>query len=166
MASLEFQLAQINIALPLYPLDAPEIAGFVARLADVNALADASPGFVWRLQTDDGDATAVRGFGDDRIIVNLSVWESIEALHAFVYRSAHVEVMRRRRSWFEQMRMATALWWVPTGHRPDLREAEERLALLREHGPTPRAFTFARHFPRPGVLADAPLRLDPVACPG
>jgi hypothetical protein len=146
-------LAQVNIALPREPLDAPLMRDFVAALAPVNAVADASPGFVWRLQTDDGDATAVRAFGDDRIIVNLSVWETLDALRAFVYSSPeHRAVLARRRAWFERMAEAfLALWWVPAGHMPDVAEAEERVAHLRAHGPTPRAFTFRRHFPPPGA---------------
>ncbi len=90
---------------------------------------------MWRLQTEDGNATAIRAFGDDRLIVNMSVWESIDDLAAFVYRSAHVEVMRRRREWFERMRLYMTLWWVPAGHVPSVSEAEERLAHLRRHGP-------------------------------
>jgi hypothetical protein len=124
------------------PLDTPLLADFVAALEPINALADNSPGFVWRLQTEDGDATAIRVFEDDRIILNMSVWESIEALADFVYRSAHVEVMRRRREWFERMAEAyVCLWWVPVGHIPTVEEAQERLQLLRQHGPSPRAFT-------------------------
>jgi heme-degrading monooxygenase HmoA len=148
---VSFQLAQLNIALPLEPLDTPLLAAFVAALEPVNALADASPGFVWRLQTEDGDATAVRGFGDDRLIVNMSVWESLEALGDFVYGDAHVAVMRRRREWFHHIGSAhTVLWWVPAGHRPTVGEAERRLELLRSEGPSPAAFTFQRPFPAPG----------------
>jgi Domain of unknown function (DUF3291) len=133
----------------------------------VNALADRSPGFVWRLQTEDGDATAVRGFGDDRLIVNMSVWESVGALAEFVYRGAHVEVMRRRREWFERMQMFMCLWWIPAGHRPTVAEAEERLAHLEARGPTPRAFTFRDRFPAPGA-ADVPSdrSADLTGCPG
>ena len=98
-----WHLAQVNIALPREPLDAPLLADFVAALAPVNAVADASPGFVWRLQTEDGDATAIRAFGDDRLIVNMSVWESVEALRGFVYGEAHAAVLRRRREWFERL---------------------------------------------------------------
>jgi heme-degrading monooxygenase HmoA len=146
-----FHLAQVNIARPLEPLDAPLLADFVAALEPVNALADTSPGFVWRLQTEDGDATAVRGFGDDRLIVNLSVWESLEALRAFAYSNAeHLAVLRRRREWFERRaEAAVALWWVPAGHRPSVAEAEERLAALRSAGPGPAAFTFRRPFAAP-----------------
>jgi hypothetical protein len=143
-----WHLAQVNIALPREPLDAPLLADFVAALAPVNAVADASPGFVWRLQTEDGDATAVRAFGDDRLIVNISVWESVEALRAFVYGDDHAAVLRRRREWFERLREAeTALWWVPAGTTPTVADAEERLALLRARGPGADAFTLGETFP-------------------
>ncbi|PRX50851.1 uncharacterized protein DUF3291 [Prauserella shujinwangii] len=149
----DFHLAQVNIALPVAPLDSAELADFVAALDPVNAVADAAPGFVWRLQTEDGDATAVRAFGDDRLIVNMSVWESIEDLAEFAFRDQdHQAVLRRRREWFHRMREAhSVLWWVPAGHRPTVAEAEHRLGLLREHGPTPEAFTFRAPFPPPGA---------------
>ena len=150
-------LAQLNIALPLEPLTSDRLAGFVELLDPVNALADRSPGFVWRMQTEDGDATAVRGFGDDRLIVNLTVWESLESLAAYVYEGFHAEVMRRRRQWFAHMREAyTVLWWVPAGVRPTVADAEQRLASLREHGPTPYAFTVKRAFPAPGSVVEQP----------
>jgi hypothetical protein len=142
-------LAQVNVATLRAPLDGPELAGFVAQLEPINALADASPGFVWRLQTDDGDATAIRPFHDDRILVNLSVWESLEALRTFVYASRHLEVMRHRRAWFHRMADPyLALWWVPAGTVPTVAEARRRLGLLERHGPGPDAFTFRAPFPR------------------
>jgi hypothetical protein len=145
-------LAQVNIALPKAPLDSEELAGFVERLEPINALADASPGFVWRLQTEDGDATSIRAFGDDRLIVNMSVWNSIEALSEFVFRSGHADVLRRRREWFEVMpELFTALWWIPGATLPSIGDAEERLEHLRRRGPTPRAFTFREQFPPPEV---------------
>jgi heme-degrading monooxygenase HmoA len=144
-------LAQLNIARLLAPLDSEQLAGFVARLAEINTLADAAPGFVWRFETEDGDATSVRPYDDERVIVNLSVWETPEQLHAFVYRSAHAEVMRHRRDWFARPTEAyTVLWWVPAGHHPSVDEACERLARLREEGESPAAFTFKRIFPPPG----------------
>jgi hypothetical protein len=118
----------------------------VAALDRINALADRHAGFVWRLQTDEGNATAIRAFDDDRLIINMSVWESLEELSDFVYRSGHIEVLRRRREWFAPIKPHTALWWVPAGHIPSLAEAEARLGLLREHGPTPAAFTFTSPF--------------------
>lgn len=144
-----YHLAQINVARPLAPLDSPLLADFVANLARINELAERSPGFVWRLQSDAGDATAFTVL-DDVTIPNLTVWESLETLHAFVYRSAHVEIMRRRREWFEKsVEAITALWWVPAGHRPDLTEAADRLLRLRRRGPTTAAFTFAKPYPAP-----------------
>lgn len=154
-------VAQVNIARARAPIDSPLLADFRAMLDPINALADRSPGFVWRLQTEDGDATGIRGFGDDRIIVNMSVWESIDHLADFVYRSAHIEVMRRRREWFERISLHAALWWVPAGHEPSVAEAEERLAHLRRHGPTPHAFTFKQRFsPTDELVVD-----DELGCP-
>jgi len=155
-----YQLAQLNVGRIVAPLDSPQLATFVARLEQINALADGAPGFVWRFQTDDGDATGLRPFQDDRMLVNFSVWESVEALHAFVYRSLHAEVMRNRRQWFERLEQAfIVMWWVPAGHRPTVDEAIDRLEHLRRHGPTAHAFTFQRRFPAPegGRVPLAPL---------
>ncbi|KAA1036562.1 DUF3291 domain-containing protein [Pseudonocardia sp. EV170527-09] len=153
----DWEIAQVNIALPVVPLSEPELGWFVEALAPVNAVVDSAPGFRWRMQTEDGDATAVRAFGDDRLIVNMSVWASVEALADFVYRDpAHVAVLRRKRESFVRLgEMHQALWWVPAGHRPSVDEAEERLAHLRAHGPTPRAFTFRVQFPVPGTETDS-----------
>jgi hypothetical protein len=149
-------LAQLNIGRLLAPIDDPQLAGFVAKLDEINALAERTPGFVWRLQTEDGNATAIRPYDDDRIAVNMSVWESAEALHAYVYRSDHVDVMRGRRQWFEHLTEAyMVLWWIPVGHVPTVAEAKERLELLREKGPSPAAFTFRQLFPPPGSVAES-----------
>lgn len=143
-----WHLTQVNVARPLEPLDAPLLKDFVDALEPVNAVADASPGFVWRLQTDEGDATALRIFGDDSMLINMSVWESVEALRAFVYGAAHVAVLRRRRDWFARLGVPeTALWWVPAGTLPTIADAEERLTALRTDGPAPRAFTLREAFP-------------------
>ena len=143
-------LAQLNIGLPVAPLDGPELAAFVANLEPVNAIADGAPGFVWRLQTEDGDATAIRPYDDDRMIVNMSVWTSVEALAAFVFSGEHRAIMKRRREFFVPMQEAfQVLWWIPEGTTPTVTEAQERLTHLREHGPTPRAFTFRTPFPAP-----------------
>jgi hypothetical protein len=139
-------LAQVNIARAKAPIDSPLLAGFVEQLDPINALADTAPGFVWRLATEEGNATAIKVGNDDRVIVNLSVWESIDHLSGFVYRSGHLDVMRRRREWFERIRVHLTLWWVPIGHTPSVEEAEERLAHLEEHGPTSRAFTLKARF--------------------
>ena len=147
-------LAQVNIATLRYPLDTPELAGFVAQLEPINALADAHPGFVWRLQTEDGDATAIRPFGDERIMVNLSVWSSLEALRGFVYASRHLEVTRHRRAWFHKMADPyMAIWWLPAGAIPTVDQARDRLDLLARRGPTADAFTFRAPFPEPADAA-------------
>lgn len=142
-----YHLAQVNIARMKAPLESPVLAGFVARLAEINALADRSLGFVWRLQTPSGDATYLRPYDDDRILFNMSVWESVEALKHYVYKTAHVELLRQRNDWFEHFSGAyAALWWVPAGHIPGIDEAKKRLAHLDEHGPTQFAFTFKKIF--------------------
>ncbi len=147
----QYQLAQLNIATLLEPLDSPRLADFVANLDRINELAEQSPGFVWRLKDDAGDATAIRPFGDN-IVVNMSVWENIESLHSYAFRSAHVEILRRKREWFENMSEAyAALWWIPRDHRPTIEEAAERLASLRAYGSTANAFTFRKSFPAPDV---------------
>jgi Domain of unknown function (DUF3291) len=163
---VDYLLAQVNIGRMREPLDSPLLADFVAALDPVNAAADTAPGFVWRLQTEDGNATAVHAFEWDRagsagVLVNMSVWESVEALGAYVYGAAHIAVLRRRRQWFEPMKEAyTALWWIPRGHTPTVHEAEERVKHLRAHGPTPYAFTLRVHFPPPDS-GDAEMLLSP-----
>lgn len=150
MSAATFHLAQLNIGRLLAPIDDPRIAGFVESLAPVNALAEASPGYVWRLQTADGDATSIHVFDDELMIVNLTVWESIEALRAFTYGTRHVDVLRRRREWFERLTEAhMVLWWIPAGTLPTPSEAIERLDVLRREGPTAAAFTFRAPFPAP-----------------
>jgi hypothetical protein len=144
-----YELAQLNIATMKDPLESPGMADFVSNLDRINALAESSPGFVWRLQTDQGNATNLRPLGD-MTLVNLSVWRNLESLQTFVYKSAHAQIMARRKEWFE--RMVTeylVLWWVPHGHRPPFTEAAERLAVLKATGPTPAAFTFRQPFPPP-----------------
>ena len=141
-----YQLAQLNIAKMKFAIDHPGMSDFVARLDDINALADAAPGFVWRLQTDDGDATGIDYFGADAL-VNMSVWKGIESLHGYIYRSEHNEVMALRKQWFERMAEAySVLWWVAEHHIPTVEEAGERLDCLREQGPSARAFTFKQAF--------------------
>jgi hypothetical protein len=131
------------------PLDDPSMRGFVSRLAELNALADGSDGFVWRMQDSEGDGnTYLRPFDDDRIIVNMSVWKSLDHLRAYTYNGAHAAILRQRRDWFEKFeRAAVVLWWVPLGHMPTIAEAKERLTSLDEFGPTPFAFTFKVSFP-------------------
>lgn len=145
MNRTNYHLAQVNIGRLRASIDDPLIGGFVARLADINALAEQSPGFVWRLQTEEGNATYLRPFNDERIIVNMSVWESVEALKKYVYKTAHAEVMRQRKEWFENFEgMYLALWWVRAGHLPTVGEAKERLTHLEQHGASAYAFTFRK----------------------
>ncbi len=144
-----FEIAQLNIAQMNAPLDSPEMADFVANLDRINTLAEAAPGFVWRLQDADGNATALRPFGEDTL-VNLSLWSDVQSLSDYVFKSAHVEIMKRRREWFAlSPQVTTVLWWVPQGHRPDEQEALQRLQTLRAMGPTERAFGFKQTFPAP-----------------
>jgi hypothetical protein len=147
-----YHLAQINIARAVADLDSPLMAGFVSRLAEINALAERAKGFVWRLQSDDGDATSIRVFDDPRTYINLSVWETPEDLKNFVYRTAHVELIRDRETWFSRLsEQHQAAWWVPTGYRPAAVEGRDRLLKLRAQGPSPGAFTLARPFPQPAT---------------
>lgn len=168
---MTFDLAQVNVSRLLAPLDSPLLADFMAALDEVNADGDAAPGFLWRLQTEDGNATAVRAFGWDvadshGVIVNLTTWSSVEALGAFVYSGRHLEIMRRRREWFQGAAEATtALWWLPAGVRPSTDEAETRVRHLRAHGPTPTAFTFRHPFPAPHEPVTVVRRDDNWLCP-
>jgi hypothetical protein len=139
----KYHIAQVNIGRIKAELDDPIMHGFVSRLDEINALAETSPGFVWRLQTEEGNATYLRPYQDDRTLLNMSVWESVEDLRHYVYHTAHVELMRKRQAWFERFAGAyTSLWWVPIGHIPGIDEAKKRLAHLEAHGPTEFAFTF------------------------
>src|SRR4029077_21215679 len=133
-----WHIAQLNVGRIIAPTDSPELAEFMAALDEINARAEATPGFVWRLQSDSGNATDIRVSEDPSFLVNMSVWATIESLFDFVYRSAHTTVMARRRQWFEKPTQAyQVLWWVPAGQVPSVREALERLDHLRRHGPTP-----------------------------
>lgn len=144
----EFQIAQVNIGRIRAELDDPIMAGFVNRLEEINSLADGSPGFVWRLQEPAGNATYLRPYGDERTLMNMSVWESIESLRHYVFKTAHAELLRQRHAWFEKFAGSyTALWWVPTGYIPGIDEAKKRLAHIEAHGPTQFAFTFTQIFP-------------------
>jgi hypothetical protein len=160
---VDFHLAQLNIGLAKGPMDGSVMAGFAAELDRINALADSAPGFVWRLQTEDGDATAIRPYEDERMMVNMSTWESIEDLRRFVYTSGHTGVMRHRKQWFDRLDTYLVLWWVPAGQEPTVEEATERLAYLDEHGPTPDAFTFRASFEHPA--AERLIVDDEIGCP-
>ena len=154
-----YSLAQVNIARMLAPLSDPIMAGFVTQLDTVNAIADASPGFVWRLQTPEGNATDLRPYEDEMILVNMSVWASLEDLTRYVYasESQHRDVMKQRRRWFERFDGPyMTLWWVPQGHIPTVEEAKERLEHLRAHGESFFAFTFKKPFPAPNSIIEQP----------
>lgn len=142
----QHHIAQLNLASMKFAIDSTEMAGFVERLEDVNALADSSPGFVWRLQSEDGDATGFDYFGSD-ILVNMSVWEDIKSLKNYVYRSAHTEVLARRKEWFNHVEQAyLVMWWILAGSIPSIEEAGDRLENLTDNGPNPQAFTFKQIF--------------------
>ena len=145
-----YHLVQLNIAKMKYPIEAPEMIDFVDNLENINALAENSPGFVWRLQTDDGDATGIDFFGSDKL-VNMSIWSDVESLHNYVYKTAHAKIMSKRKEWFHRVEEAyTVLWWVPEGVSPSLDEARSKLELLKTQGPTAQAFSIKQAFPSPG----------------
>jgi hypothetical protein len=150
MSSKKWHVAQYNIAWLVAPLDDPRLADFHANLDRINELGDRSPGFVWRHRTPEGNSTSVRVRDDPRILINFTVWETVEDLFEYAFRSAHVEVYRRRKEWFEHLDEPYAvLWWIPAGHEPTVEEGEERLRHLADHGPMPDAFTFKQRFPPP-----------------
>jgi Domain of unknown function (DUF3291) len=155
---LAFHLAQLNIGRLRAPIDDPSMSGFKNQLDPINAIADRTPGFVWRLQTADGNATSIRPFpDDDRMAVNMSVWESLDALKQFVYKSAHAGPLRDRKQWFEPFDGPfQVLWWIPAGHIPTIDEAIAKLDCLKRHGPSADAFTFRELFPAPARHEDAP----------
>lgn len=145
----KYHLAQLNIAILKEPLDSPTLADFVANLDRINALAETSDGYIWRLKSDDNNATSIRPL-DENTIVNMSVWRDVESLNEYVYKSAHTDIMRRRKEWFERMKEAfTVLWWIPAGHQPTIDEALKKLELLRQAGAGKEAFTFRNPFPQP-----------------
>jgi hypothetical protein len=158
-----YHLAEVNIGTLRDAVDSPMIAEFVANLARINALAEDQPGFVWRLTGEGDDATDVQPFDNPLMAINLSVWTDPDALAAFVYRTAHRDVMRRRAEWFEKMELFMCLWWVPVGHQPTPQEAIQRLEILRQRGPSAQAFTFRQPFPAPGAAESAAPILDECA---
>lgn len=168
---MDYELAQVNVARLLAPIDSSLLKPFVDALDEVNAEGDRAPGFVWRLQSESGNATDVEGFGWDvadshGVIVNLTTWTSTQALSDFVFGGRHLEIMRRRREWFQPVAEATtALWWLAAGIRPTVTEAEERVRHLRPHGPTEYAFTIRRQFPSPAESSRTPLADDDRLCP-
>jgi hypothetical protein len=161
-----FHLAQLNVARFKAPPGDPVLDDFMAALDPINAIADAAPGFVWRLQTDEGNATSIHAFEDDLMLVNMSVWDSVELLAEYVYSSPHLDIMRRRREWTVRLpEQHICLWWISVGAIPTVEEAIERLEHLRANGPTPYAFTFKKRF-SPGETAVAsPGEEDRWFCP-
>jgi hypothetical protein len=140
-------IAQINIGRILAPLDTPVMVDFVNNLDRINALADTASGFVWRLVGEGNDATSLRPYEDEWIIINMSVWENIGTLREYVYHTQHVEFLRRRAEWFEKLGTPImTLWWIPKGHIPTPHEGAAKLDYLQAHGPTPLAFTFKKTF--------------------
>ncbi|MET0294988.1 MAG: DUF3291 domain-containing protein [Phenylobacterium sp.] len=158
--SATYELAQVNIGRLKAPLDSPLIKEFVDNLDRINALADASPGFIWRLKGYGDNATDLSPYEDPLIIPNMSVWKDVAHLGAFVYRSGHIQIMRRRAEWFEHMENFQALWWVPAGYRPTVEEAKAKLELIAAKGPTAEAFTFWSPFPSPDQTQPADPVLD------
>ena len=155
-------LAEINVARALAPLDDPMLAPFMVQIAAVNELADRSPGFVWRLQTEYGDATGIQAFDDPRVLVNMSVWRDVDSLWRFTYDSGHLAPFRERRRWFEPPTQPhLALWWIPEGRIPTLDEGRARLEHLVAHGPTPFAFTFKQMFDEQGAPMSRERPIDP-----
>jgi hypothetical protein len=147
---IQFHLAQLNIANAKASMDSPVMAGFVARLDEIHELSDKSKGFVWRWESESIDSSVVEVFGDPKLLVNLSLWESVHDLKHFVYKTVHVELIQGRAEWFDDMpEMHQVLWWVPVGHIPSVAEAKEKLELLRAEGPTAKAFSMAHSFPLP-----------------
>jgi heme-degrading monooxygenase HmoA len=150
---MKYNLAQANVAYALASTDDPQMADYLARLDEMNSLAERSPGFVWRYLTDSRDPAQCE-FDDPRVLFNMSVWESIEALHHYTYGTAHLEVYAARRRWFSESKAvvgghALALWWIPEGTRPKVDDAKQRLAVMTKTGPTQDAFSFKKRFPPP-----------------
>jgi hypothetical protein len=157
--STTWHLAQINIGRIRAPMDDPIMAEFKLALAEVNALAEAATGFVWRLKDDTGNATSIKVFPDPMLLVNMSVWTGIAPLQEYVYRSMHGRFFARRQEWFERFEGAhVALWWIPAGQIPTVEQARDRLELLERAGPTAEAFTFRHAFSAPGT---EPLAVTP-----
>ncbi len=147
---MDYHLAQINIGRLVAPIDDPRIADFIAQLDPINALAEQSPGFVWRLKSDSGNATDIAYNDDPFVHVNMSVWKSVDALRDYVYRSLHAQVLKDRAKWFEKMdKPYYCLWWIPAGHIPTVAEGRERLEHYQLYGPTPHSFWFSKCYPQP-----------------
>ena len=147
---MKYHIAQFNVAKMIASFDDLVMQDFVDGLEPINTMADNSPGFIWRLQDDSGDATSIQAFEDERILVNMSVWESLDALKGFVYRSAHLDFLRNKKVWFQPLTGSNlVLWWVQEGHIPTVAEGKRRLEILASRGPSQEAFTFSTSFPAP-----------------
>ncbi|MEB8433587.1 DUF3291 domain-containing protein [Cocleimonas sp. KMM 6892] len=147
---ISYHIAQINIAQAKADKDSEIMSGFISRLDEIHTLADNAPGFIWRLETEDGDDGSVSVFNDPLLLINMSVWRDIDSLRAFVYKSIHIELLQDRDAWFDKMgEMHQTLWWVPAGHIPTIQEGKDKLDQIREFGPTAKAFTFGKKFPSP-----------------
>jgi hypothetical protein len=160
-----YQLAQLNIAELKKPIDSPELSDFVNNLDRINQLAETSAGFVWRYETNEEEAITDEVFGGN-YIVNLSVWSDITSLHNYIYRSAHVEIMKRRKEWFHRMKEAyTVLWWVSSAHIPTTLEAKERLDSLHQNGPSQNSFTFKNPYSSPDSISESQSGAYDDTCP-
>jgi Domain of unknown function (DUF3291) len=147
---MKYNLAQINISKSKGLPDSPVMAAFMEKIDDVNAIAEGSTGFIWRLKSDDGNATSIQIFEDELIIVNMSVWESFEAFKGFVFNGLHAAMMRSRNEWFEKSDFSNlALWWIPEGHIPNTDEAKSKLEKIAAEGDTQEAFRFKNIFKAP-----------------
>lgn len=148
--SNQYHLAQMSISKAKAPLDDPMMSEFVSQLPVINAIADKAQGFVWRLQTVEGNSTAVRAYEDPSILMNMSVWESVETLLNFVYRGPHAGPYKNARQWFDRIEgHSTVLWWIPAGELPTVRDGVERMQKINAEGPTADAFNFQQSFPPP-----------------
>lgn len=148
----DFYLAQINIAKAKEAIDSPTMKGFVDQIDKINVLAEQAEGFIWRLQGYDGDATSINAFDDPNLIINMSVWVDIESLKTYVYKTAHVELIRDRAEWFSKIdKVQQALWWIPKGDIPSIEEGKSKLALLEKNGPSQNAFTFSNSKEKPSA---------------
>ena len=152
-----WNLAQVNIARMLAPLDDPIMADFVNNLDRINKLAEETDGFVWRLVDETNNATSIKIFNDDFLIVNMSVWESLDHLFNFTYKTDHVEIFKRKKEWFTKLADAhLACWYVPNSYRPTIKDAEERLTYMNQYGITPYAFTFKKRYSVEDMLNNKP----------
>lgn len=144
-----YQLAQINIAqMKGSDFNDPVMADFVANIDRINQIAEASPGFVWRLKDEQDNALNINPFEDSSLLINISVWEAIAPLESFVYGAMHLEIMKRKKEWFHHFKgFYYALWWIKAGEYPSAVEAEKQLAFPQENGPTEKVFTFKETYP-------------------